>query len=237
MTDKSTRTGLRLLELEAGLAENVRPESVELVDYEASRVHGRAARLAMLVRGQDVIEDVRRLRQIAAAELKISGADFNAATRALQEADLLEERTTRLGKTVFNEKVQRLNYSTNYERIGALWRAVPDKSHKEEALVETLDEVIVAPRVLREIAPLQSLDNTDRKLVIEVGNNACVLDALGEGADPVMFTPLLWDVDREKLRAFLSVCELSEFSRVLKLVRGRPGVDLSDARDPLVAHA
>ncbi len=237
MSDEFTRTGLRLLELEAGLAENVVPESVELVDYEATRVHGRAARLAMLVRGQDIIEDVRRLRMLAAAELKISGADFDAAVRALQEVDLLEARTTRLGKSVFFEKVERLDYSANYERIGGLWRALRDKSHKEEALIETLDEVVVAPKALLDIAPLQSLNSDDRKLVIEVGSNACVLDSLEKGANPVLFTPLLWDVDREKLRRFLVTCERSEFSRVLDLVRGRPGVELSDAEDPLVAQA
>ena len=92
MTTSNARFGLRLLELEAALASNISPHSPELVDYEQSRLHGKAARLAMFVRGQDVIDDITRLKKIVASELQIVGADFDATTRLLEEVDLLEDR-------------------------------------------------------------------------------------------------------------------------------------------------
>lgn len=82
MSDRQRRLGLRLLELEAGIATNVDDYSPDLVHYASSRTVGRAARLAMLVRGQDVIEDERRLRMIAARELHIVGGSFDDAKRA-----------------------------------------------------------------------------------------------------------------------------------------------------------
>ena len=72
----------------------------------------------MFVRGQDVIDDITRLKKIVAAELQIIGADFDATTRLLEEVDLLEDRKTRTGRRVFHEKVERLDYLSNYERLG-----------------------------------------------------------------------------------------------------------------------
>src|SRR5437773_8729451 len=105
----AVKVGLRLLELECAISANVEDSnSAELVDYDVSRTAGQAARLAMLIRGQDVIEDEQRLKRVVAIELGMSPAEYKAARQFLQEADLIEERTTRLGKQVLNEKVQRV---------------------------------------------------------------------------------------------------------------------------------
>ena len=98
MAKNSVRIGLRLLEFECGIAANIDDtNSAELVDYETSRAAGQAARLAMLIRGLDVIEDEQRLKKIAAHELSIHPAEYTVAKRLLMEADLLEERTTKTG--------------------------------------------------------------------------------------------------------------------------------------------
>ena len=49
----------------------------------------------MMIRGQDVIEDEQRLKKIAAIELGIHPAEYTAAKRFLQAADLIEERFLR----------------------------------------------------------------------------------------------------------------------------------------------
>ena len=70
MDDESIKTGLRVLEFECGVSANIDDShSAELVDYELSRTAGQAARIAMLIRGQDVIEDELRLKKVAAIEL------------------------------------------------------------------------------------------------------------------------------------------------------------------------
>lgn len=65
------RIGLRVREIEASLAANIDPYSAELVEYVNTREIGRAARLAMPIRGMDIIKDKAYLARIATSELKI----------------------------------------------------------------------------------------------------------------------------------------------------------------------
>jgi hypothetical protein len=230
-----TRVGLRLLEFETGVSSNIDDShSAELVDYEASRTAGQAGRMAMLVKGQDVIEDETKLKKVAALELGISGPEYSAVKRFLIDADLIEERTTRAGKQVLNEKVERLNHADNYRRIGEVWTSAPGKTEKEEALVHTLDRVIQAPTDPSVIDALTALRKTERDAVIELGSNAGVVDSLDGG---LLYSPLLWDVHPKRLAEFTKVADKSAFSKLLEVVRMRAGTDFTSATDALVLQA
>jgi hypothetical protein len=236
MTKNSVRIGLRLLEFECGIAANIDDtNSVELVDYESSRAAGQAARLAMLIRGQDVIDDEQRLKKIAAHELSIHPAEYTVAKRLLMEADLVEERTTKSGKSVINEKVSRLDHSDNYRRIGELWLSRNHRTHKEEAIIHTLDAVIDAPMAISALAPLHGLKKDDLSAVLELGGNAGIIDSVDD-AKKVYYSPLLWDVNPKKLGEFLKTASTTSFSEVLKKLK-RPGSDVTNAKDPLIIQA
>lgn len=236
MGSDAVRIGLRLLELECGIAANIDDtNSAELVDYEISRAAGQSARLAMLIRGQDVIEDEQRLKKIVAIELGIHPAEYNVAKRLLMEVDLVEERTTKQGKRVLNEKVNRLNHADNYQRVGELWLTRDHRSHKEEALVHTFDKVVQSPMEVAKLDVLRDLDKSDRAAVLELASNAGIMDSVDE-ANRIYYSPLLWDVNRSKLAAFLKTATDSSFKEVLKKAR-KPGTDFTKARDPLVIQA
>jgi hypothetical protein len=236
MTKNSVRIGLRLLEFECGIAANIDDtSSAELVDYESSRAAGQAARLAMLIRGQDVIEDEQRLKKIAAHELSIHPAEYTVAKRLLMEADLVEERTTKGGKSVINEKISRLDHSDNYRRIGELWLSRNHRTHKEEAIIHTLDAVIEAPVAISGLAPLHDLKKDDLSAVLELGGNAGIIDSVDD-AKKVYYSPLLWDVNPKKLGQFLKAASTTAFSEVLKKLK-RPGSDVTNAKDPLIIQA
>jgi len=70
------RIGLRVHEIEASLAANIDPYSSELVEYVNTREIGRAARLAMLIRGMEAIKNKSHLARIATSELKIDPTSF-----------------------------------------------------------------------------------------------------------------------------------------------------------------
>jgi len=231
------RVGLRLLELECAIQANVDDShSAELVDYEVSRTAGQAARLAMLIRGQDVIEDELRLKKLAAIELGISPPEYAAAMRLLMEGDLVEERTTRLGKRVLNEKVNRLVHADNYRRIGELWLNRDKRSVKEESLIYTLDRVIQSPTEVDQIDALRNLKIPDRDAVLELGGNAGIIDSVDE-EKRIYFSPLLWDVNPKKLAVFLKQANQTSFSQVIKNALNRPGSDFTAAVDPLLVQA
>lgn len=237
MESDPVRIGLRLLEFECGVATNIDDtNSAELVDYEFSRAAGQAARLAMLIRGQDVIEDEQRLKKAAALELGIHPAEYNVAKRLLMDADLIDERTTRAGKCVLNEKVNRLNHADNYRRVGELWLIGDNRSHKEEALIYTLDKVIHAPATLETIDALSGLKRADRDALLELGSNAGIIDSV-DAKKRIYYSPLLWDVSPKKLAAFLQKATATSFNEVLTKTRTKPGTDFTKAQDPLVIQA
>ena len=165
MMGDPTRLGLRLFELEIGLSENVEDaKSAELVDYEVSRIAGQAARLAMVVRGQDIIEDEQTLKKLVAHGLGISPADYREAKRWLMDIDLIQEAETRTGKRILIEKVERLNHSENYRRIGIQWSTAKQRTPKEKALIYTLDRVVEHPSSIGDldalgVAPYGFLDS------------------------------------------------------------------------------
>ena len=236
MAQNSVRVGLRLLEFECGIASNIDDaNSAELVDYDISRSAGQAARFAMLIRGQDVIEDEQRLKKIVAVELGIQPAQYKEVKRLLLEADLLAERTTKTGKSVLDEKVSRLDHSDNYRRVGEIWLSRSERTAKEEALIHTLDSVVEGPREIGQLDVLRGLKKPDLAAVLELGTNAAILDAVDEEKS-VYYSPLLWDVNPKKLAKFLRAASTSSFAEVLKKLR-RPGSDVTDAKDPLVTQA
>ena len=223
MSDDAVRMGLRLLEFECGVSSNVDDShSAELVDYELSRTAGQAARLAMLIRGQDVVEDEQRLKKVAAIELGLSPPEYAAARRYLHDVDLIAERVTRTGKRVLNEKVNRLNHADNYRRIGELWADGDQRSPKEGSLIHTLDTIIELPTDISSISPLRELRKVDREAVLELGTNAGIMDSVDEDRR-IYYSPLLWDVHPKKLNRFLKIANSTEFRNILARTRSRPG--------------
>lgn len=236
MAQNSVRIGLRLLEFECGVASNIDDaNSAELVDYETSRSAGQATRLAMLIRGQDVIEDEQRLKKVAAVELGLHPAEYTVAKQILMEADLIEERTTKAGKSVLNEKVSRLDHSDNYRRMGEIWLSRGERTHKEEAIIHTLDSMIEAPRDISTLDSLHSLKKSELSAVLELGTNAGIIESVDDKGK-IYFSPLLWDVSPKKLAAFLKTASTTCFGELLKKLK-KPGSDVTNTKDPLIAQA
>ena len=237
MSNNSIRIGLRLLEFECGISTNIdATHSAELVDYELSRIAGQSARLAMLIKGQDVIEDEQRLKKIVAIELGITPAEYNEAKQYLLEVDLLEERLTRAGKHVINEKVNRLNHADNYERIGNSWLKNQNRSPKEESLILTLDTLIQTPTQLNDIDAINDLKNSEKDAVLELGSNAGLIDVVDEER-MIYYSPLLWDVNPRKLASYMKKVNQSSFSQVLSLTKKKQGIDVTNTADTLILQA
>lgn len=169
MMGDPTRLGLRLFELEIGVSENIEGAgSAELVDYEVSRIAGQAARLAMVIRGQDVVEDEQTLKKLVAHGLGMSPADYREAKRWLMGIDLIQEAETRTGKQILIEKIERLDHSANYERIGTQWSNAKQRTAREKALIYALDRVVERPSSIGDLDALGNLGRADRKAVLEV---------------------------------------------------------------------
>jgi hypothetical protein len=197
-TIKSRRAGLRLYELESAFASNLEPTSPRLRSYRISRLLGQAARLCQLIRGQDVIEDSDRLVAIAAAQLKIDPMHFDSVLEVLKEADLVEERRGKL-----YEKVRQIDFGENYERVGEIWQQ-RKKDEREELTVCALDELVEFPRLASELGSFSGVAEPVRKQILEVTNNARLIESLSVGlGEPMLFAPMLWDLDPKRVSSVL----------------------------------
>jgi len=229
---KNARVGLRLVEVETALAENVESASAELVDYEVTRTHGQAMRIAMTIRGQDVIEDETRLKKILTSELQITPQEYQSAKRLLQDHDVLSERTIQ-GKEVLVENVQRLDHVANYERLGESWVSSKKRSEKEEALVHGLDKVIELPVAAVDVDAFANLDAEDVEAVLELAKNAAILDTV---SGDILYSPLLWDVDPKKLARVAGKIDDQAFKAVIEKVAQRPGTVVDYRSNPAAAQ-
>jgi len=221
------RIGLRVHEIEASLAANIDPYSSELVEYINTREIGRAARLAMLIRGMDVIKDKKHLARIATSELCIDPTAFENIINILKDADLLRDGVIG-GREIWVENVAQIDSGANYERLGEIWR-LRKPGRKERAAVALLDNLINVPSTLDDIPELDALAPDERKRVIEVAINACFIDVVDmeEESRPLYFTPILWDVDPKKLQSFLKQHGHSGLSRIVTTVAGQQGFDMT----------
>jgi hypothetical protein len=231
------RIGLRVHEIEASLAANIDPYSAELVEYVNTREIGRAARLAMLIRGMDVIKDKSHLARIATSELKIDPTSFENVIRILKDAGLLRDGNVG-GREVWVENVSQVDFGSNYERLGEIW-LLKKPSAKERASIFLLNRLIDMPSSLDDIPELGELSGLDRKRVIEVAVNACFVDRIRlEKGRYLYYTPVLWDVDPKRLQDFLIKHGNSALSTMVKNVSGQQGFDVTGKiGDPLINDA
>jgi hypothetical protein len=239
MSTKERRIGLRLFELESAFASNLDPTSPRLRSYKQSRLLGQAARLAQLIRGLDVIDNLDRLVAIAAGQLKIDPMHFDDVLEILEEADLAERRGQKL-----YEKVRQVDFGQNYELIGGIWRQ-RKKDAREEITIEALDELVDSPKFPKEVAAFSSSDKQITRQVVEVGRNSHLIEEVSVGAgQPVLFAPMLWDLAPSSLTKVLSnLGSTSNLMNVVKKITQAPAgqeldyIVLSDEEKAFAAKA
>ena len=221
--NKNRRIGLRLYEVETAFASNLHPASPGLLHYRKTRLLGQAARLAQLIRGVDVIEDVDRLSAIAAAQLNIDPMHFDNVIDVLEELDLAERKGQRL-----LEKVRQIDFGENYERVGALW-TVRASDEREKVAVAALDELVDCPRYARELAAFSSVAPELRDRVLEVAKNSHLVEPISVGAgEPILFAPMLWDISPERVQHALKELKTDNIMRIVEAMSTGPvGIELN----------
>lgn len=216
-TTDARRVGLRLFEIETAFSSGLSSTSPGLRHFVKTRLMGQALRLAQLIRGMDVIENVDRLIAIASAQLHIDAMHFDSVVATLEEADLVLRR----GSKIY-EKVRLIDFGENYERVGDLWlQKSPDQ--REVMAVGVLNELVEAPRHSREIEALSSADQRERDLVLEVTKNAHLVEPIDVGTgDPVLFAPMMWDVEPSRLEQVLRQIKTANVAKVVRAVQQQP---------------
>lgn len=211
------RAGLRLFEIESAFSSGLDATSPGLRHFKSTRLMGQALRLAQLIRGMDVIESPDRLEAIAAGQLHIDPMQFESVLVALEEADLISRH-----KGKIYEKVRLIDFGENYERVGNVWMR-KDRDACEILIVAALDELVETPKHTAELAAFSGVGKPERNLVMEVTKNAHLIEPIDVGTgDPVLFAPMLWDVNPERFEKVLREMKTANVATVVRAVKKRP---------------
>jgi hypothetical protein len=185
-----------------------------------------AARLAVHIRGVDVIEDPDRIYAVA-DRLGIPSIVLPSVLDTLEEAEFatVQYQDKRPIKVIDRVPF----FGGVYERVGEIWLS-RNPREEEIATVELLGELANGPRGLESIRKQTGLKKQQLSLIREVGTAGGYFSeyAPDQETEPVVFSPLYWEENPEQTFELLNRWGGDRVSSAIKRVRASQGLPLPD---------
>ena len=187
--------GLRAQDIQTGLQEvQVAGPAAGLLD--TTLLVGMACRLAIHIRGVDIIDDERRL-YLLGDRIGINSLVLPTVLELLEEAEFASiERSQGRIKRIS----ERVPYFGNiYDRLGEIWED-RNPHEVEQATIQILDNLVDGPRALNHIRSDYSLDASDFDTLLRVGQEGGYLSNFKSPTDnsAVVYSPLYWEEKPEE---------------------------------------
>lgn len=183
--------GLRAQDIQTGLQEvKVAGPATGLLD--TTLLVGMACRLAIHIRGVDIINDERRLNLLG-GRIGIDSLVLPNVLNILEEAEFASIEYNSQGRV--KRVSERVPYFGDiYDRLGEIW-GDRNPHEVEQATVQILDNLVDGPRALNHIRSDQPLDDSDFDMVLGVGREGGYLSNFTSPKDDseVVYSPLYWE--------------------------------------------
>jgi hypothetical protein len=219
--------GLRVLDIEHGFRET-RPDAQIQGELANSLLLGKAANIALHLRGFNVISDLRGLRYVA-AELGVGSTEL---TSVLYELEAMERvRLIRTGTQIKRVEVVVPALRDGFEVIGARWRDL-QPTEIEQGSVAALADAVVRPydeaRLTTDLGMPRELAGT----VLEIGEAGTYLrrHRLDTG-EKVVYSPLYGDSNPEKALKVVQKYGDDKVRQLIERVRGEQGIPIGSLKD------
>ena len=185
---ESLAVGLRAQDLHEGLKDysTFGPKDVH---YRNTLLIGKAAVLAMHLRGLLYIEDYTQL-EYAAASLGISSLELQPVLHELEEVDFVS--VVRSGATPKRIDIRVPQFRSAYTDLGERWSQL-DPSDVEQASINALDSLYNGPKDEAQLMSSLGLDSTQRSIMLDVMQSGCLIDRQVVEGQPLIYTPLAVD--------------------------------------------
>lgn len=222
---KKHEVALRAQDIQTGLQEvNLRGPAAGLFD--TTLLTGMAARLAIHIRGIEIIEEEQRLRALG-TRLGIPSLVLRNVLDILEEVEFIQvEYDGQRPKRV----VERVPYYDDlYGRLGAAWE-IRQRSEEEEASVLLLDRLAAAPENWERIEAEYGLDASQLRVVQEVGEAGGYLGRFESPTDGsiVVYSPLYWEENPEETLRLIQKYGGARVAQAIRSVRSYQGMPLPD---------
>src|SRR5438552_2805946 len=159
------------------------------VHYEKTLLVGKAASLAMHLRGLLFIEDEKQLKY-AASTLGISSLELPAVLHELEEVDFLS--VVKSGDRIKRVDIRVPEFRSGYAELGERWKQL-EPSEIEQASIATLEDLYKGPLPLSDLKQSLDLDPTSFSILRDVMTSGQLLSVQTVDGQDVSFTPLAID--------------------------------------------
>ncbi|TEU18111.1 MAG: hypothetical protein E3J21_06715 [Anaerolineales bacterium] len=224
MTIENTSIGLRAQDIQTCL-QKVGLRGLAAGKLDVTRLVGMAERLAIHIRGKEVLQNDEVL-QAMAGHLGIDSLILPRVLDVLEEVGFIQRR----GDQIYD----RVPYFTNiYEPMGEFWQA-SNPSEIEQVSVQLLDDLAKSPVPEDEIRSTYSITGQDFDLVKRLGETGSYLRSYRSPTDDtdVLYSPVFWDENPEALFEMLTRYPAEEIAEAIASVRAYQGYPMVNLKKP-----
>ena len=192
------------------------------------RLIGMAERLAIHIRGVDVIDDYKKLEYIA-SQFGIDSLLLPKVLGVLEELEWV--RVDKTGSRInLEESVP--YFSDIYSRGGEHFNN-SDHSEIEEATIAVCDSLALCPNTEEQIRKKLGLDDNAYEIVLDIGKSGKFIDEYksAKTEEKVLYSPLYWVENPDKLEDMYGLLKKFGANRVyeaLRTIRDYQGIPLTD---------
>ena len=193
------------------------------VYYEKTLLIGKAATLAMHLRGLLYIDNYDQLKY-AAASLGISSLELQSVLRELEEIDFLS--VIRSGENIRRIDIRVPEFRSGYTDLGERWCAL-HPTELERASIETLDSLLHGPIEKDGLLERLGLEKALESIMVDVmGSGLLMANQFVDGV-PFLYTPLAVDGNPT---AYIQWAQRfpDEVSQVINILRNNQGLPIAD---------
>ena len=193
------------------------------------RLIGMAERLAIHIRGADVIDDYKKL-EYTASQFGIDSLILPNVLKVLQEIDWV--RVEKEGSVIRKVEESVPYFSDIYSTAGEYFNN-SDHSEIEEATIAVCDSLALSPSTEEEVKNKLGLSDEAYRIILDIGKSGKFIDEYKstKTREKVLYSPLYWIENPEKLENMYTL--LKEFGadnvyKALKKIRDYQGFPLWD---------
>lgn len=193
------------------------------------RLIGMAERLAIHIRGADVIDNYKKLEYIA-SQFGIDSLVLSNVLEVLEELEWV--RVGKKGNVIKKVEENVPYFSDIYSTAGEYFNNT-DHSEIEDATIVVCDSLSLSPSTEEEIKKKIGLDDTAYNMILDIGKSGKFIDHYksAKTKERILYSPIYWVENPDKLETVYELLKRFGADRVysaLKKIRDYQGFPLTD---------
>jgi len=202
------------------------------IHFRRSKRLGASARIANLIKGQDVIKNYDFLIA-AAGELRISSDTLQISLSELEEIGYVTVHKSGGEITKVEERVPLLE--EQYSAIGEKWRD-SKPSEIESASLHLIDDLMVSPQRERDLIRKHGLDRNAFSIITDIGKTGAFYRSYNSPVDgsSIGYSPLYHDENPEKIISLFDKFPDENVSEKIREIRNCQGLPIDKIVDDVI---